>query len=176
MRQAGAWLDSRYPDSGVHLFVLEVNAPARRFYERLGARNAGVSTMETHGGAIVRSCRYVWPSPRLLGSHEDGTFFEPAGGHAGDPLAAFRSCIEHGRHALLFDAGALPAAFFDLRTGLAGELVQKLVDYRVRMAAVVPDLAGCPERFREFAREANRGRQFRFFATREGALAWLRDR
>ena len=51
--------------------------------------------------------------------------------------------------------------------------MQKLVDYRVRMAAVVPDLAGCPERFREFAREANRGRQFRFFATREAALAWL---
>ena len=66
MRQAGAWLDSRYPDSGVHLFVLEVNSPARRFYERLGARNSGVSTMETHGGAIVRSCRYVWPSPKLL--------------------------------------------------------------------------------------------------------------
>jgi len=30
-------------------FVLEANSPARRFYERLGAQNAGVSTMETHG-------------------------------------------------------------------------------------------------------------------------------
>jgi ribosomal protein S18 acetylase RimI-like enzyme len=66
MRQAGAWLAAQYPDSGVYLFVLEVNASARRFYERLGARNAGVSTMETHGGAVVRSCRYVWPSPKLL--------------------------------------------------------------------------------------------------------------
>jgi hypothetical protein len=45
-----------------------VNASARRFYERLGAHDAGVSTMETHGGAIVRSCRYVWPNARLLSS------------------------------------------------------------------------------------------------------------
>jgi ribosomal protein S18 acetylase RimI-like enzyme len=66
MRQAGAWLASRYPDLGIHLFVLEVNLPARRFYERLGGQNAGVSIMETHGGAVVRSCRYIWPGPALL--------------------------------------------------------------------------------------------------------------
>jgi ribosomal protein S18 acetylase RimI-like enzyme len=66
MRQAGAWLALHHPGLGVHLFVLEANASARRFYERLGARDAGVSTMETHGGAIVRSCRYVWPDARLL--------------------------------------------------------------------------------------------------------------
>jgi GNAT superfamily N-acetyltransferase len=66
MRQAGAWLADRYPGLGVHLLVLEVNSSARRFYERLGAQNAGVSTMQTHGGAVVRSCRYSWPSAELL--------------------------------------------------------------------------------------------------------------
>lgn len=66
MRQTGAWLESRYSELGVYLLVLEVNSPARRFYGRLGAQNAGVSTMETHGGAIVRSCRYVWPRAKLL--------------------------------------------------------------------------------------------------------------
>ena len=66
MRQAGAWLDLHYPGLGVYLWVLEVNASARRFYERLGAHDAGVTTMETHGGAIVRSCRYTWPDARLL--------------------------------------------------------------------------------------------------------------
>jgi len=66
MRQAGAWLASRYPDLGVYLLVLEVNSSARRFYERLGGRDAGVSTMETHGGAVVRSCRYAWPRAELL--------------------------------------------------------------------------------------------------------------
>lgn len=66
LRQAGAWLDAAYPDLGVHLLVLEANAPARRFYERLGGRNAETAPMETHGGARVRSCRYVWARPRDL--------------------------------------------------------------------------------------------------------------
>jgi ribosomal protein S18 acetylase RimI-like enzyme len=70
MRQAGAWLAPRYSELPVYLLVLEVNAPARRFYERLGGRSAEVSSMETHGGARVRSCRYVWPRPALLCSAE----------------------------------------------------------------------------------------------------------
>jgi ribosomal protein S18 acetylase RimI-like enzyme len=66
MWQAGAWLDARYPGAAVYLLVLETNASARRFYERIGGENAGASTMETHGGAIVRSCRYIWRRPALL--------------------------------------------------------------------------------------------------------------
>jgi ribosomal protein S18 acetylase RimI-like enzyme len=66
MKQAGVWLASMYPEEGVHLFVLEANASARHFYERLGGHNAEVATMETHGGAVVQSCRYVWTRPKLL--------------------------------------------------------------------------------------------------------------
>lgn len=82
MRQAGAWLAPRYRDLGVYLFVLEVNASARRFYERLGARNSGVSTMETHGGAVVRSCRYTWPRAELLQdpAHRRPTALRETGG------------------------------------------------------------------------------------------------
>jgi hypothetical protein len=90
-----------------------------------------------------------------------------------DPMAALIHCIENGTGALLFDRGTLPAAFFDLSTGVAGELAQKLVNYGIRMAAVVPDLSACSPRFRDFARETNAGRQLRFFPTRQEALAWL---
>ena len=100
-------------------------------------------------------------------------FFEADGAHAVDPVAAVIRCIEHGTRALLFDTGALPPAFFDLSSGVAGEVVQKLANYHVRMAGVVPDLELHSPRFREFAREANKGRQFRFFATRQEAIAWL---
>src|SRR5271157_5705876 len=72
MRQALAWLAHRYPDLGVYLLVLEANSSARRFYERLSAQNAGVSTMETHGGAVVRSCRYTWPRAELLSAAPQG--------------------------------------------------------------------------------------------------------
>jgi ribosomal protein S18 acetylase RimI-like enzyme len=70
MRRAGAWLAPVYSDVGVYLLVLEGNAPARRFYERLGGQNAGVSCVETHGGAVVRSCRYTWSRPALLSAGE----------------------------------------------------------------------------------------------------------
>jgi hypothetical protein len=106
-------------------------------------------------------------------SDETRAFLEPYRGEAGDPVKAVVRCIEEGVPALLFDHGALPAVFFDLRSGVAGELVQKLVNYGLRMAAVVPDLSVHSERFREFAREANAGRRFRFCATRVEAIAWL---
>jgi hypothetical protein len=76
-------------------------------------------------------------------------------------------------YALLLHRAALGGAFFDLRTGVAGEWAQKLVNYGIRVAVMVPDLDAQSERFREFARESNRGRQLRFFATREEAVAWL---
>jgi ribosomal protein S18 acetylase RimI-like enzyme len=66
MRRAGAWLVERHPGLGVYLWVLEANASARRFYESLAGLDAGVSVMETHGGAMVRSCRYVWASSERL--------------------------------------------------------------------------------------------------------------
>jgi hypothetical protein len=90
-----------------------------------------------------------------------------------DPLRAVVRCIEENAPALLFERGALPAAFFDLRTGVAGELAQKLQNYGLRMAGVVPDLGAHPARFQEFAREANAGRWIHFAATREEAVAWL---
>jgi PadR family transcriptional regulator AphA len=100
-------------------------------------------------------------------------FFEPDGVQAADPVAAVIRCIEDGSRALLFDRGALPAAFFDLSTGVAGEVAQRLVNYHIRMAAVVPDPSVHSPRFREFAGEANRGARLRFFPTRGEAVAWL---
>jgi ribosomal protein S18 acetylase RimI-like enzyme len=66
MRQAGAWLGARYADAGAFLWVLETNSPAIRFYERLGGRNAGLSTDDPYGRAIVGFHRYVWARPEAL--------------------------------------------------------------------------------------------------------------
>jgi hypothetical protein len=63
--------------------------------------------------------------------------------------------------------------FFDLRTGLAGELIQKLVNYRTRAAIVIatPDSHG--ERFSELAREHATHPTVRFVRTLEEALQWM---
>jgi hypothetical protein len=102
-----------------------------------------------------------------------GPFFEVAGPEPVDAVRAVIYCIEHGALAMLFDRGALPGAFFDLSTGVAGEVAQKLTNYGIRMAGVVPDLGAHSARFQEFASEANKGRQLHFAATREAAVAWL---
>jgi PadR family transcriptional regulator, regulatory protein AphA len=97
---------------------------------------------------------------------------QPAGEF--DPVVVVTACIESGTDRLLLDDGALPPEFFDLSTGVAGTLVQRLTQYEIRMAAVVPDPSIHSQPFQDFAREANAGRsRFRFFPDREQAVAWL---
>ena len=64
---AGArWLLTAAPDAPVYLWALEGNAPARRFYERLGGRLAETVVTEHTDGGRGPSCRYVWPSPASI--------------------------------------------------------------------------------------------------------------
>ena len=101
------------------------------------------------------------------------TYFELEPGRPFDPVTVVTRCVESGARSLLLDEDALPAEFFDLGSGLAGELLHKLTTYRIPMAGVVPDPSVHPVRFQEFVREANHGRQFRFFPTRREAIRWL---
>jgi hypothetical protein len=84
-------------------------------------------------------------------------------------------CIEADARQALLEPAALPPAFFDLSSGEAGDLVQGSVNYGIRMAVVTPDLARYSESFQAFVKEANRGRQCRFFQSRTSAEAWLRS-
>jgi hypothetical protein len=90
-----------------------------------------------------------------------------------DALSLVTACIERGARGVLIEAHHLPAALFDLRTGFAGEFLQKLQNYRIRVGAVFPSEEEYGTRFREFLSEAKRGRDFRAFTTRADATAWL---
>ena len=106
----------------------------------------------------------------------DGVRFACCGepvGSAGDALGIVAACIENGTYRLLLESRHLPPAFFELRTGLAGEVLQKLQNYRIRVAGVFPSEEGYGDRFRELLREARSGSTFRAFADRELAEAWL---
>ena len=106
---------------------------------------------------------------------DGNAFYEPSPGDADslDAAAIATRCVESGSGALLLDRSALPPAFFDLSSGFAGELLHRLGLYGIRMAAVVSDPSRCSRSFQDFVREANRGKQFRFFATRGEAIDWL---
>ena len=90
-----------------------------------------------------------------------------------DALDLVALCGEHDASLLMIHAAALSEEFFRLRTGVAGEILQKLVNYHIRAAAVLPDLAVMRGKFRDMAAEAGRGSQFRVFDNRQEAESWL---
>ena len=82
---------------------------------------------------------------------------------------------EAGEYLLLIAEGALYKDFFDLSTGLAGEICHKLSTYRVK-TAIVADIETVPSQpFREWAGECNRGGEIRFCADMDEAERWLLD-
>jgi len=90
-----------------------------------------------------------------------------------DALRLVEASYERQVRAFLLDHSVLPPEFFDLRTRFAGEFVQKVVNYGLRVAAVFPPDPGHGERFREFVGELRGGHAFRTFETRADAEAWL---
>lgn len=90
-----------------------------------------------------------------------------------EPSGLVTACIEQGAGSLMLDHGSLPDTFFDLSTGVAGEIVGRITLYGIRTAIVVPDLTVHSRAFQDFAHEANRSAQFRFFGARREAMDWL---
>jgi hypothetical protein len=78
-----------------------------------------------------------------------------------------------GRGSVVVTEQDLCPEFFDLRTGFAGELLQKLVNYRVRLAVVLSDPNAYGERFGELVHEHATHGTVRFFRLEEDARRWL---
>jgi len=57
-------LERRFPEIGIYLWVMEANAGARRFYERLGARAHDTIRKSDPRGATAPNC--AWDSPASL--------------------------------------------------------------------------------------------------------------
>jgi hypothetical protein len=99
--------------------------------------------------------------------------FLQCAGEIDAPLDLVPLCAEHGTNRVLVDESSLPEGFFDLSSGWAGEFLQKMQNYGIRVAAVLPSDREYTARFLEFAGEARRGQQFRTFDDREEAEKWL---
>jgi hypothetical protein len=83
-------------------------------------------------------------------------------------------CISSGSRAALLHADNLPRMFFDLSSGQAGAILQRLRTYRVRLAVVAPKERVVPSpRFVDMVAEERRSGQFALFETRDAAASWL---
>jgi hypothetical protein len=108
--------------------------------------------------------------PRILLARDSGVAIRTAA----DVADAVGAAV--GADGLILTEGELGPAFFDLRTGLAGEAMQKFVNYRVPVAIVVPTPAAHGERFVELAREHRTHPMVRILGTEDAARAWLQSR
>ena len=89
----------------------------------------------------------------------------------GDISDAIGACI--GADGLILTESNLAPEFFNLRSGLAGELFQKFTNYKVRVAIVLPDPEAYGERFSELAYEHRSHSMIRFVGSADEAKAWL---
>ncbi len=91
----------------------------------------------------------------------------------GDILDIMGDAGYNGCSKLIVHSRDLSSDFFDLRTGLAGEVLQKFSNYRMRLA-IVGDFSHLTSRsWRDIIRESNRGRTVSFLPTLEEALFLL---
>ena len=92
-----------------------------------------------------------------------------------DADSLLEACFAARTRAAVVEAENLPADFFDLSSGRAGAMLQKLRNYGVRLAVVCPPGFSFSERFAEMAAEERRRRHFGVFETASAARTWLQS-
>ncbi len=90
---------------------------------------------------------------------------------AADISDALMLSVERG--GLVLDEKDLSPEFFDLKTGLAGQVLQKFVNYRTRLALIVRDPSHHGGRFSELVQEHRVHPTVRFFREEQPARQWL---
>jgi len=80
----------------------------------------------------------------------------------------------------MFDAGKIimyenqmATGFYNLRTGLAGEVLQKFSNYRVQLAIIGDFSKYKSKSFQDFIRECNKGNRIFFLESQESAISKL---
>jgi hypothetical protein len=85
---------------------------------------------------------------------------------------------EHDATWVAVEADRLGDEFFELRTGRAGAIAQKFVDYRLGLAVVgdISEKLAASKSLTEWVRESNRGRHLWFVPDLDALTARLQER
>ncbi len=89
-----------------------------------------------------------------------------------DALKLVSICAENGTNLLLIQDERLPNEFLQLKTGIAGAVLQKFDMYNIKAVAVL-DQDRIKGKFRDFIFESNRGNTFRVYKSFDEAEQWL---
>lgn len=80
---------------------------------------------------------------------------------------------ETGSETIVIGKELICEDFFTLSTGLAGEILQKFINYQVKMAVYGDYSRYTSKPLKDFIYESNQGRSFFFVPTREDAIRRL---
>lgn len=90
-----------------------------------------------------------------------------------DAVELLMNCQYQGADSIILHEYNLPAAFFDLSTQLAGDILQKFSTYGSRLA-IVGDFSKYESKsLRDFIYESNKGRKINFVHSVEEAISIL---
>lgn len=90
-----------------------------------------------------------------------------------DALDLVALCGENDVSRLMLHSEHLPPAFYDLKSGLAGQILLKFSNYRIK-AVLITSLEQVGDgRFAEMAMESNRFNEFGVFFAHPEAEEWL---
>lgn len=90
-----------------------------------------------------------------------------------DVLNLMSDIYYQGYDAMILHETTITPAFFDLKTGIAGEILQKFSNYRMRLAIVGDFTTYKIKSFNDFVFESNKNRQINFVGSVEEALERL---
>lgn len=90
-----------------------------------------------------------------------------------DAVDLIATCMENNTELLIIQDKALSEDFFNLRTGLAGTVLQKFVNYNIKAALIITNEEKISSRFGEMITEANKGNDFRVFKNTADAEYWI---
>ena len=90
-----------------------------------------------------------------------------------DALDLMMNCYYNGQSALIIHDQNIVPAFFDLTTGIAGDILQKFSNYKMRLA-IIGDFPKYPgDSLKDFIKESNKAGRINFVSTLDEAISKL---
>jgi PadR family transcriptional regulator, regulatory protein AphA len=90
-----------------------------------------------------------------------------------DALELVAACFENDAYLLMLHEEMLTDDFFNLRTGIAGQVLQKFSNYHVKVAVILRSEQRIKGKFKELLAESNKGNAFKAFNSISEAEEWL---
>lgn len=87
-----------------------------------------------------------------------------------DAIDLIGECDYIGARSIILHENHFPAEFFDLKTGFAGEILQKFSTYDFRMAVIGDFSKFKSKSLQDFIRESNRGNRIFFVDNHQTAM------